>query len=190
MDQGCLLTLHLPLPGNDFVIDDRSAPREWPLLCEPSVCIFIVSHTGSCHLCLWGSSTDTNLSHAPHARTRDLTNSYSDQSYWLPHSGHGVSQEWSAMRLTSWFRSPLPCLLCQVSHVWPRVAIPMLCSELRTCRGSPQTTILSNVQNRTVVIHRRTKTEHFLPQLNTVSQSSMAHQVENNPDNSVYCYIG
>lgn len=44
--------------------------------------------------------------------------------------------------------------------------------------------------NRIVIIHRRTKTENFLPELNTISQSSMAHQVENNTDNSVYCYIG
>lgn len=130
------------------MIDDRSAPREWPLLCQPSVCILIVCQTGSCHLCLWGSSTDTNLSHIPHARTGDLTNSYSDQSYWLPHSGHGVSQESGAMRLTNWFKLPLPYLLCQVSHVWPSVAISMLCSELRTHRGSPQTPILSNVQNK------------------------------------------
>lgn len=79
------MTLHLPLPGNDFVTDNRSAPGQWPLLCEPSVCIFIVAQTGICHLCLWGSSTDTDLHNVPHARTGDLTISYGDQSYCLPH---------------------------------------------------------------------------------------------------------
>lgn len=141
------------LPGNGFVRDDRSAPGQWPLLCEPSVCIFIVAQTGICHLCLWGSSTDTDLHNAPHARTGDLTISYSDQSYCLPHywlcpSDLGVSQELEAMRLTSWLRLPLPYLLCQISHVWPSTAMPMLCSKFRICRVSPQTTILSNVQNK------------------------------------------
>lgn len=42
--------------------------------------------------------------------------------------------------------------------------------------------------NRTVVIHRRTKADHFLPELNISLQSSMPDQVENNPDDSVYCY--
>lgn len=60
----------------------------------------------------------------------------------------GVYQELQAKRLTGWFRLPLPYLLWQISHVWPSVAIPMLCSKLRTCRVSPQTTILSNVQNK------------------------------------------
>lgn len=58
------------------------------------------------------------------------------------------SQELEAMRLTSCFRLPLPNLLCQVSHVWSSMAIPMLCSKLRTRRVHPQTTILSNVQNK------------------------------------------
>lgn len=120
-----------------------------------SVCIFIVPQTGSCHLCLWGSSTDTDFCNVPHARTGDLTNSCGDQSYCLPHYwlcplSLSVSQELEAMKLTGWFRLPLLHILCQISHVWPSMAIPMLCSKLRTCRVSPQTTILSKVQNKQI----------------------------------------
>lgn len=176
----------------------RSAPKEWPALVNPQFAPPLCPGL-ELAICPSGVLPFTQVSAStcpPHASKPGLTNSYGDQNYSPPHYWlcPSILVFCRNQKIWAWLAGlDYRSLICSVRYVtcgptWQAPHCAVSSGHAEQVPRPPSSPMYRT--NETVIIHRRTKADHFLPELNISLQSSMSCQVQNNPDDSVYCYTG